>query len=281
MGSRIKLLSLLPLVVSVAIGVTALGCESATGSSGTFAALGGNASDATAGIDGTGAGDVGQDAQANAEDLGPVLPRPDGGALPDVPGTDTQNDTGVVDAGLVDVGVPDVGVADVPVADVPVADVPAPDVPADDTGSGSIWPTLPPGADPACPSAKKWTKGTSGSKSMEPGMACIACHSNGEGPGFFAAGTVYPSPTAVDKCNGSPTITVELTGADGKVFTTTTNSAGNFYFSQNIAIPYKARVIAGALSRKMFAPQTDGDCNSCHTTQGVNGAPGRIVEPSP
>jgi hypothetical protein len=158
---------------------------------------------------------------------------------------------------------------------------PADDTTAQDTGPGSEWPILAPGVDPACPSNSKWTKKTSGSKSMEPGMACIACHDSGEGPGFFAAGTVYRSLTTVDTCNGSKAITVELTDANGKVYTTTTNSAGNFYFYLNIPTPYTARVISGDLSRTMVTKQTNGDCNSCHTAQGENGAPGRIVEPSP
>jgi predicted CXXCH cytochrome family protein len=29
----------------------------------------------------------------------------------------------------------------------------------------------------------------------------------------------------------------------------------------------------------MTTPQTNGDCNSCHTEQGTNGASGRIVWP--
>ncbi|MGD0679831.1 MAG: hypothetical protein ABSC94_30975 [Polyangiaceae bacterium] len=29
----------------------------------------------------------------------------------------------------------------------------------------------------------------------------------------------------------------------------------------------------------MTTPQMTGDCNSCHTEQGANGAPGRIVLP--
>jgi hypothetical protein len=152
---------------------------------------------------------------------------------------------------------------------------------SDDVAATSEWPILPAGTDPACPSNSKWTKKTSGSKLMEPGMACITCHDKQQGPQFFAAGTVYRNLVAVDTCNGSKAITVELTGADGKVYTATTNSAGNFYFYQDVATPYTARVISGSLSREMVTKQTVGDCNSCHTAMGENKAPGRIVEPSP
>jgi len=40
-----------------------------------------------------------------------------------------------------------------------------------------------------------------------------------------------------------------------------------------------ARVVRGDQERVMLSPQMDGDCNSCHTENGANGAPGRIVAP--
>lgn len=248
----------------VSLGVLSLpGCSSAPGATLAFAADALTAADGAGSLDGM----AGSDAAAGGNDLGAMDPRPDGAPTAD---------------GAIDAGAPaDTGAAiDAAKTDTGSNDAGPTDTGPTDTGSASEWPTLAPGVDPACPSASKWTKGTQGSKSMEPGMACINCHDNGEGPGFFAAGTVFRSLVAIDKCNGTKSITVELTGADGKVYTTTTNSAGNFYFNQNIATPYTARVISGQLSRKMFAEQTDGDCNGCHTAKGANGAPGRIVEPS-
>jgi hypothetical protein len=32
-------------------------------------------------------------------------------------------------------------------------------------------------------------------------------------------------------------------------------------------------------TRAMVAPQTNGDCNSCHTENGANKAPGRVLLP--
>jgi hypothetical protein len=48
-----------------------------------------------------------------------------------------------------------------------------------------------------------------------------------------------------------------------------------------IKLPYHAKVRQGGRERAMNAPQMVGDCNSCHTQTGQNGAPGRIVVPAP
>lgn len=140
-------------------------------------------------------------------------------------------------------------------------------------------------ADPPCPSGKQWTKGNQGSAFMQPGLACINCHkkSGGEAPSFAVAGTVYPSKHAVDKCYGSGAIKVEIIGSDGYVTTLTTNSAGNFYqskFSSKIVLPYTAKVYNAAGDYlEMTTPQNNGDCNACHTVDGVDGPSGRIVAP--
>ncbi|HSY23238.1 MAG TPA: hypothetical protein VK841_14025 [Polyangiaceae bacterium] len=54
---------------------------------------------------------------------------------------------------------------------------------------------------------------------------------------------------------------------------------GNFYSTGSIATPFDAKVLNGSKERDMVAAQTSGDCNSCHTEQGANGAPGRIMPP--
>ncbi len=158
--------------------------------------------------------------------------------------------------------------------DASTADAAAPDVAADDVA-----------VDPPCPSNKMWTKGNQGSALMQPGVACIACHnkSGGEAPGFVVAGTVYPSLHAVDKCYGSTATKVEIIGSNGVVTTLTTNSAGNFYqskFGSKIVMPYTAKVYNAAGDMlEMTTPQTNGDCNSCHTPDGASNAPGRIIAP--
>lgn len=134
-----------------------------------------------------------------------------------------------------------------------------------------------------CSSDEQWTRGDRGSKSMRPGGACNECHDRErEGPSYYAAGTVYKTAHEPDDCNGinAAGTTVVITDAAGKTHTATVNSAGNFYFQRDeIAMPYKAKVVSGGKTRSMSAAQKDGDCNKCHTENGTESAPGRVMAP--
>ena len=137
---------------------------------------------------------------------------------------------------------------------------------------------------PTCTSNTTWTRGTSGSASMEPGMACINFHasSGGEAPTFTIAGTLYPTAHEPDLCNGASGTggaQVVITGANGVSTTLTPNGAGNFYYTGAVAKPFRAKVIYMGRERDMAAAQTSGDCNSCHTQNGTMSAPGRIILP--
>lgn len=103
------------------------------------------------------------------------------------------------------------------------------------------------------------------------------------GPNLRIAGTVYPALNEVDGCNGKgppPQLTVEVTGSDGRVFRLPVNGAGNFELgNMRPRAPFRARVTDGTKSRAMVGTVTSGDCNSCHTKDGRNGAPGRILAP--
>jgi mono/diheme cytochrome c family protein len=57
------------------------------------------------------------------------------------------------------------------------------------------------------------------------------------------------------------------------------NGAGNFYSLQSVTPPLSAKVTYGGAVRQMTAAATSGDCNTCHTQNGANGAPGRIKTP--
>lgn len=133
-----------------------------------------------------------------------------------------------------------------------------------------------------CASGLKWTGLDFGSEYMHPGGDCIGCHSSRPfTPTFTAAGTVYDDLDAAEDCAGTSGATVEITGADGKVLSLTTNAAGNFHTSEPIALPYKIRVLRGDQENVMQTPQSTGACNSCHTQAGKNGAPGRVLAPPP
>ena len=79
---------------------------------------------------------------------------------------------------------------------------------------------------------------------MNPGQACITCHTRGEGPRFAFAGTVFGTGASheVDNCFGRASATVRVIGADGTTLTTTTGPSGNFSFNQTVPLPYIAEV---------------------------------------
>lgn len=146
------------------------------------------------------------------------------------------------------------------------------------------------GAD-MCSSKVYWTMGDLESPLMHPGRACLDCHSQQVGEDvanmLAVAGTVYPTAHEPDECNGvnasAGVVTVQITTADAKVLTLPVNGAGNFMYDQlengPIMFPITAKVLRGGKEMVMASPQMSGDCNSCHTEAGTNGAPGRILAP--
>jgi hypothetical protein len=130
-----------------------------------------------------------------------------------------------------------------------------------------------------------WTGGNQGSASMNPGRACINCHATtgGEAPTFAIAGTLYPTGHEPDLCNGvnggTAGAQVVITDAANRTVTLTPNAAGNFTYTGALTTPFHAKVSYQGRERIMSAAQTTGDCNSCHTQNGANGAPGRITLP--
>lgn len=114
---------------------------------------------------------------------------------------------------------------------------------------------------------------------MEPGGNCITCHAQDEGPSYTIAGTVMGATNDDDRCAGLASITVEITDANGSVIELHTNSVGNFFYQGELATPYTAKVVRGGNEMAMAAPQSDPNCANCHTAEGLNSAPGRILAP--
>jgi hypothetical protein len=133
-----------------------------------------------------------------------------------------------------------------------------------------------------CTSGTTATEGVTG-QGMKPGNACISCHTDQSGPSFSVAGTVFPTAHEPDGCNGTdgPTdgVKVLIIDANGAMRALPVNAAGNFMSNTALPTPYRAIVVRGNSIREMKSTQTDGDCNSCHTEWGSNGAPGRVTEP--
>lgn len=133
-----------------------------------------------------------------------------------------------------------------------------------------------------CTSGKTWANGNDGSPLMHPGTACNACHQQQGGPNLRIAGTVYPTLHEPNDCNGKgppPALTVVITDKNGRVTRIPVNEVGNFSTRTRIVPPYKAAVTDGTKTRAMTGSVTAGDCNSCHTDPGANGAPGRVMAP--
>jgi hypothetical protein len=126
-----------------------------------------------------------------------------------------------------------------------------------------------------CTSGKTYTSGYG--PTMEPGYSCYNCH----GLQFTVGGTVYPTAHEPDYCDGVDVqgATVVLTDAQNNKIALTPNSVGNFYSDQTVVMPFTAVVSYQGKSNAMTTPQTNADCNFCHTQGGDNCAPGRIVLP--
>lgn len=131
-----------------------------------------------------------------------------------------------------------------------------------------------------CSSGQYWNGGEN--SRMAPGRACVACHAQeGEGPMYSIAGTVFPTGHEPDDCKapGAADAVVVITDKNGKSISLPVNSVGNFTYEGYVATPYTAKVVFNGGERLMFKAQTNGDCNTCHTKNGTQGAPGRILLP--
>lgn len=174
----------------------------------------------------------------------------------------------------------------------------APTVTTSEVAAVQMWVTagIPPGscastipATPSvCTSGRYWNDNAKGSQLMHPGAACNTCHQSDEDQPtrFQVAGTVYPSAHEPTDCLGEngmkSRMTVEITDATGKTVSLPVNSSGNFLYTiarKQLKLPYTAKVTQNGRERAMSAAQMNGDCNSCHTSSGDNGAPGRIMSP--
>lgn len=137
-----------------------------------------------------------------------------------------------------------------------------------------------------CTSGSYWTANDTGAPWMMPGAPCIACHRQyfTRAPLFTVAGTVFPTAHEPDKCHGvtpATGATVVITDANGKELSPIpVASRGNFgMILSGLALPYRAKVVVGNRERVMLTPQTNGDCNACHTQAGSQGAQGRVIVP--
>jgi hypothetical protein len=117
---------------------------------------------------------------------------------------------------------------------------------------------------------------------MLPGRNCNGCHKTGGQAAEYvwtASGTVYNKRSVGAACNtnGAEGVLVELIDMTDKVLArATTNSTGNFYFTDSQFssgnTPVRARVTKGAVTRTMLSPvSVTGGCAVCHQPGGAAG----------
>ena len=118
-----------------------------------------------------------------------------------------------------------------------------------------------------CLSGYKWIGEDYGAAEMRPGEECIACHKTEGAAALSVAGTVYEGTDEPDDCFGKAGVTVKVVDANSNSYETTTNNAGNFYFTEALSpvvFPATVSVVHGADESAMVSEVADGDCNSCH-----------------
>jgi len=138
---------------------------------------------------------------------------------------------------------------------------------------------------------------TSEGADMAPGQICNDCHAytNAGGDGYQApifgfAGTVYRTAHEPDDCaggaldGGRELPQVVVVSATNQRYVTNLTMGGNFMLELRptappIAFPITAQVRYRGRTHWMVEPVMTGECNSCHTVDGKEGAPGRIRLP--
>lgn len=146
------------------------------------------------------------------------------------------------------------------------------------------------GVPPKCTSGIQIDPNGEEGEEMNPGWACNACHAQqnaetgADAPIYAFAGTIYPSAHEPDNCAGGGVegAEIEVVDANGVVHIVVANAVGNFFFEDDthtFKYPYKVRVVFQGRERWMDTPETDADCNKCHTPAGTDDAPGRILLP--
>jgi hypothetical protein len=111
-----------------------------------------------------------------------------------------------------------------------------------------------------------------------PGQPCLLCHRDGgQALSFSIAGTVF-----LQASSDSPAANVPVYILDSahKVFTTSTNCAGNFYVTPDQfspTYPFWVTLRSGRLQRDMdSAVYRDGSCAGCHVGTAGPTTPGRV-----
>jgi hypothetical protein len=114
-----------------------------------------------------------------------------------------------------------------------------------------------------------------------PGQPCIVCHDGefGDPSAFSMAGTVFLNANSLTPAAVGATVTLQ--SADGTTVSTTTNEAGNFYFTPDAYTPkypvHVTQITLGSTSILMHSHiGGNGSCAWCHADPAGPNSPGHV-----
>ena len=114
------------------------------------------------------------------------------------------------------------------------------------------------------------------SPTMNPGDDCLSCHQRDDNRRRFTiGGTVFFAlDSLVDE--GLEAAEIHVTDKNGKQLTLRSNSVGNFYTAEDVAFPLALELQFHNRRIVMQTPADSGACNTCHSAEPQNDAPGRL-----
>jgi hypothetical protein len=113
------------------------------------------------------------------------------------------------------------------------------------------------------------------------------CHTSSSKTQFTVAGTIYPLKGEHDEndCNGIDGTGVAVAIMDDMgvdLFPRVqVNAAGNFYSNKAVPASFHVKVVALGREAAQTTTVLDGNCNYCHTPEGLMNAKGRILPQGP
>jgi hypothetical protein len=142
-----------------------------------------------------------------------------------------------------------------------------------------------------CQSGVRWNNSMPPTDRMNPGLPCMGsgCHTQTSKTVLTVAGTIYNFNAQHDEnnCYGLDSTmvgaAVALLDENGMEISTRLqmNPAGNFWTNKPVPPSYKVKVISNGREAPMIAAVNDGNCNSCHSPDGIAMAKGRITVAPP
>jgi len=112
------------------------------------------------------------------------------------------------------------------------------------------------------------------------GQSCAQCHSSGENH-FISGATVFTNLNATNSDKNSYAVGYKIQLGDSEVYNGGRGNGNSFLITNRLS-KFTAKVIDsnGNIVNSSIANSHDSsrlDCNRCHTSTGINGAPGRIL----